>query len=122
MNGLLVGLWWWLAMELTGTATFYAAGVMDEVAANRLAWGQVAPCAECVGMVALLEPEWIGRRAWLLAPGRGIEGPFLVIDCAQRAHRAALLAQGWVVDVDWETGRRWGMRGPLAGVRVFVEH
>lgn len=115
-------LWWWLALELSGLATFYAPGLMDEVAANRRAWGQVEECAACVGAVALLEPGLIGRRVWLQAPGRGIEGPFLVVDCAQAEHRAGLAARGWVVDVDWETAQRWGMAGPLAGVRVFVEH
>ncbi len=103
-----------------GVATYYAPGVMEAVVANRLAWGQVAPCQECVGTVALLDAGQLGRRVWLQAPGRPPEGPFLVVDCAQQAHRAALLAQGWVVDVDWATAQRWGMRGPLSGVRVFL--
>lgn len=61
------------------------------------------------------------RRVWLQRPGRDVEGPFLVVDCAQRNHRAALIERGWVVDVDWETAQRWGMRGPQRGVKIMFE-
>jgi len=108
-------------MVLVGLATFYAAGVMEQVVANRVRWGQISPCAECVGHVALLDPETIGRRVWLQAPGRPVEGPFLVVDCAAPQDRDYLLSRGWVVDLDWETGQRWGMNAPLAGVRVLFE-
>jgi hypothetical protein len=63
--------------------------------------------------VALLDREHVGSRVWLQRPGATPEGPFLVIDCANRAHREALIRRGWAVDVDWETGKRWGMRGPV---------
>lgn len=101
---------------LIGLATFYADGVMDRVVAYR-----GLSCAECIGAVALLEPEHIGQQIWLQAPGREVEGPFLVADCANRAHAPALRERGFVVDVDWETAQRWGMRGPLPGVQVFFE-
>jgi len=110
-----------MILGLVGLATFYAEGVMAEVVANRIAWGQITPCAECAGYVALLDPDTIGRRVWLHAPGRAIEGPFLVVDCAKPTDRAYLLSRGWVVDVDWETGQRWGMNAPLPGVRVLFD-
>lgn len=103
-----------LSLVITGTATYYHPGVMDEVYRNRLVWGHVAPCPECVGMVALLDREWIGQTVWLQRPGAPVEGPFLVVDCAAAGHREALLRRGWAVDVDWQTAQRWQMRGPVA--------
>ena len=79
------------------------------------------PCTECVGYVALLEPEHIGKRVWLQRVGQEPEGPFLVIDCATAAHRAALIERGWAVDVDYQTAQRWQMRGPI-WVRVLTEN
>lgn len=106
---------------IVGQATYYAPGLMQQVYANRLAWRQVEPCPECVGMVALLEPGHIGRRVWLTPPGGEPIGPLLVVDCAQAAHRDELEARGWAVDVSWELGARLGMRGPLAGVTIDFE-
>ena len=103
------------AALLIGVATYYADGVMEQVLANR-----GLACAECVGSVALLDAAHLGQRVWLQAPGRAVEGPYLVADCANRAHVAALRARGFVVDVDWATAQRWGMRGPLPGVRVWL--
>lgn len=100
-------------MVIAGTATFYNPGIADEVYANRLRWGHVQPCAECIGMVALLDRETVGELVYLQREGAAAEGPFLVIDCAGRAHRAALVKRGWAVDVDWATAERWGMRGPI---------
>jgi hypothetical protein len=97
------------------------AGVFEQVVANRLAWGQLEPCAECVGYVALLDAEHIGTQVWLQAPGREVEGPFLVADVANRHNRTILQRNQWVVEVDWQTAQRWGMRGPLAGVRVYFD-
>lgn len=102
-----------------GLATFYAPGVMAEVVAYRAGIGQLAPCPDCLGYVALLEPAHIGARVWLRRPGAAIEGPYLVADCAQRAHRDRLTRLGWVVDVDWPTAQRWGMAGPLTAVQVW---
>ena len=102
-----------LTVIVSGQATYYSAGVMERVVANRLAWGHITPCAECIGYVALLEPEHIGTQVWLQRPGQPSEGPFLVADCATAAHRAALQARGWAVDVDWQTAQRWQMRGPV---------
>jgi hypothetical protein len=110
-----------LTLAVTGTATYYADGVMADVVEYRQHVGQLAPCPECVGYVALLDPAHIGKRVWLKVPGRELEGPFLVADCAQRAHMARLVRSGWAVDVDWATAQRWQMAGPLRDVDVFME-
>jgi hypothetical protein len=104
---------------LDGKATYFNPGIFERVAAYRTSIGQLDPCAECIGYVALAEAEHIGRKVWLQAPGRAIEGPMQVVDCGDRTNQQARKASGWVVDVDWQTAQRWGMRGPLAGVRVY---
>ena len=104
-----------------GVATYYDTEVWDVVVANRLAWGHIEPCAECIGYVALLDAEHIGKKVWLQAPGRPWKGPYLDADCARQQDRAGLLASGFVVDVMRETAEEWGMRGPLPGVRVAFE-
>lgn len=102
-----------LTVIVSGRATYYNAGVMERVVANRLAWGHIAPCAECIGYVALNDPDLIGQRVWLRRPGQPAEGPFLVADCGSLAQRQARSAAGWAVDVDWQTAQRWQMRGPV---------
>ena len=108
-----------LTLLLSGQATYYDAGVMEQVVANRIAWGQVVPCPACLGYVALLDPDMLGQRVWLRRPGRASEGPYLVTDCAAAGHREALHRRGWAVDVDWRTAQRWGMRGPVP-IEVLV--
>jgi hypothetical protein len=94
------------------------------VVAYREGIGQLTPCAECIGYVALLDAQYIGRKVWLQRPAQSVEGPFLVGDCGPQdvAGRQALLDRDWVVDVQYEIGvGRWDMHGPLAGVRVYFE-
>lgn len=110
-----------LAGTLTGEVTYYNPGIMEAVYANRLRWRQVEPCAECVGMVALLDRDHLGRRVWIARPGYPPEGPFLVVDCAGRADRPRLQARGLVAEVDWPTARRWQMTGPLFDVRILFD-
>ena len=110
-----------LALQLltAGDASYYNPGVMERVLDYRLARGQVLPCAECVGYVALLDPQHIGRLVWLDFGGvGGIEGPYLVVDCAQAEHRAGLRKRGRAVEVDWPTAVRHRMNGPVP-VRVL---
>jgi hypothetical protein len=110
-----------LALLIAGSATYYNPGLMDEVYANRLAWGQVQPCGECVGMVALLDAERIGERVWLSFDGGASHvGPMLVVDCATAAHRADLVRRGWAVDVDWDTWQRLGLPKMPVPVQVYV--
>jgi hypothetical protein len=99
-------------LVMSGTMSYYAPNVMTEVYGNRLAWGHVQPCPECIGMVALADARHLGKRVWLDGP-QGLEGPFLTTDCGK------FLTPGRILEVDWQTARRWGMRGPLP-VTVFV--
>lgn len=103
---------------VTGQATYYSPDLMKRVYAYRLRVGDVQACPECAGMVALLRPEYIGRKVWLEHPDGSIVGPLLVVDCARRQDVAHLVRRKWVVDVSWELARKWRMRGPLDGVTV----
>ncbi len=105
--------------SLLGEVTYYGPGVMERVYENRLRWGHVEACPECIGMVALLEREHLGRRVWLQRPGRPAEGPFLVVDCAAAKNRPHLQARGLVAEVDWPTSRRWRMAGPIDAVTIY---
>ena len=53
------------ATIIAGSVTYYAPGVMERVYTNRLSWNHVEPCEECIGMIAVLDREHIGKRAWL---------------------------------------------------------
>ena len=103
-----------LSLSITGLITYYADGVMDEVYRNRLAWGHVQPCAECIGMAAMLDRDHIGQQVWIDGP-LGIEGPFLVVDCGNAAHRKQQEARHLIAEVDYQTAMRWGMKGPIEG-------
>jgi len=102
------------AAVLIGWATFYSPNVMERVAEYR-----GLSCADCVGYAAMIDPEWIGQRVWIGRPGQRSEGPFLVVDCGKEEYRAAQKARGLVAEVDFETARRWKMRGPII-VRVSL--
>jgi len=109
-----------LAVLLTGCVTYYADGVFDEVYANRLAFGHVEPCPKCIGLVAVLDRQYVGELAYLTRPGHAEEGPFLIADCAAAKDLVRLQARGLVAEVDWQTAQRWGMRAPLYGVTVRI--
>lgn len=100
---------------LAGQATFMAPGRMAEVAVTR---GYIAhpddypawlDAQGLVGAVALNRAGDLGRTVWVTGPA-GLEGPFLVLDCAQLAHYPAREARGLVLEVDHPTAARWGMR------------
>ena len=99
-------------LPVAGWAYYYAPGVMAEVYANRLAWRQVQPCPERIGMVSLLRAGDIGRRVWIGRAG-GREGPFLVVDCSEEDRYVLRKGRHDVVEVDWATAQRWGMRGRI---------
>lgn len=100
----------------SGLATYYADGVFDKVIINR---GLVVPWGT-IGFAALLDAEHIGRRLWIEWPDGTRDGPYLVADCANAAHRADLIARGWIVDVDRATARLHGVTGPTQ-VSIYLE-
>jgi hypothetical protein len=103
--------WTQTTLPRTGTATYYAPGVMELVLRNRIAWGQVTICPDCVGYVALLRAGDIGRKVWLAYRG-DVVGPVLVIDTAT-PWDFLRIRDWWAVDVSWEIAQRWHMRGGL---------
>ena len=69
--------------------------------------------------VALMSPTDIGKTAWIRGPN-GWEGPFLVVDCAQRDDIWPIVRyRREVVEVGWETKERWGLESPI-DVEVVV--
>ena len=102
--------------SLHGRATYYSPGLMETVAANR-----GMDLTGYLGGVALNRRGDLGRIVWLEWPG-GIEGPFLVVDCAQERHYKRRESKRLVVEVDAQTAMRQGFYGvgPWE-VRVYFE-
>ena len=100
-------------LPVSGLAMYYAPNVMENVAQYRLRVDKIEGCEECVGSVALLRAGDLDRKVWIQQEGGEVEGPFQVLDVAARHHIPSLLARNWVVDVDYDTAMRWGMRGPV---------
>jgi hypothetical protein len=97
-------------LPVRGFTTYYNPGVMEEVLTYRLTVGDVQPCPECIGHVALIREGDIGRKVWLQLDATTYEGPFLVIDCAHTWDVASLVRQGWGIDLDYQTAERWGFK------------
>ena len=97
-----------------GVATYYAPGVMERVIANRQRWGQdLGWERDVVGYVAVWDCGLLGSLAWITwIRDRVLEGPFLVVDCADPRDYGHLLRIGFAVDVDWATAHRRGMVAP----------
>ncbi len=98
-------------LPIRGKAMYYNPGVMEQVVTYRLSLGQITPCNECVGYVALLRLGDLNRRVWIQWADN-VEGPFLVVDVAAKQHVGALLRQGWAVDLDYQSAVRRGLDGP----------
>jgi hypothetical protein len=107
-------------LPITGLAMYYAPQVMDRVEMYRERVNKIEACEECIGRVALLRAGDLGRLVWIQVGKGKIEGPFQVLDVAARHHIPDLLRRNWVVDVDYETAKRWGMRGPIE-VTIYAE-
>lgn len=103
-----------------GRAMYYNPGIMELVLENRLKSGQVSPCRECVGYVAMLRVGDLNSKVWIQLPDGTVEGPFQVIDAADKKHIPMLIEKGWIVDIDYETAMRWKMTGPKS-VTVWAE-
>ena len=93
-------------VALSGLATYYSPGLMETVAANR-----GMPLDGYAGGVALNDCEHLGRSVWLEWEDGDIEGPFLVVDCAQQRHVGARDARGYVAEVDASVAKEHGFYG-----------
>ena len=91
-----------------GLATYADPGVFEGVAAYR-----ALDTRGYTGLVALNPAGDLGRVVWLERAGV-FEGPFLVVDCARATDYATRVDAHLVIEVDWPTAERWGMRGPEA--------
>jgi len=85
-----------------GMATYYAPGLMEQVAEYR---GMGAPL-----LVAMNRKGDLGRVVWIRKGARIYEA--LVVDCAQEIHFAERLSQGRVLEIPYWLAMEWGMRGP----------
>lgn len=101
-----------------GRATYYADGLMEQVAANR-----GLSLSGYRGGVALNRAGDRGRQVWLEWSDGTVAGPYLVVDCAERRHMGERERQGLVVEVDAQTARLRGFYGvgPVAVQVWFVE-
>ncbi len=104
-------------LPASGKASYYAAGVMRRVAEYRLRVGDIKPCPECIGYVAMMRKGDLGRRVWIEREGI-VSGPYLVVDVAAPRDFASVIGRGIIVEVDYALAMSWGMRGPVA-VRVL---
>ncbi len=87
-----------------GAAVFYAPGVMEATARVR-----GMSLDGFIGGVSLMSPSDLGKVVWIRR-GAAWEGPFLSVDTAQQNHMCqAIKTRGEVVEVGYETARRWGM-------------
>ena len=101
---------------LEGKATHYSAEKM----AATLAYRRVS-LAGYVGPVVLNRRGDLWRKVWLEWEDGLVEGPFLVVDCAQRGvHYEERVRKGLVVEVSEEQAARRGFAwwGPVP-VRVW---
>jgi hypothetical protein len=100
-----------------GKATYYADGVMERMWQLRIQAGDVQPCKDCIGAVAMMRRGDIGRKVWVERNGE-VTGPFIVVDCAAPQDYPALSGRGLVLEVPYWLAQRWKMAGPVA-VRVL---
>jgi hypothetical protein len=94
-----------VAPTISGDATYYVDGLMERVAHYR-----GLSLAGYAGGIALNRAADLGRAAWLRHDGE-LSGPYRVVDCAQWRHYPVRLEMGYVVEVDYQTAKAWGMVG-----------
>ncbi len=100
-------------LPATGLATFYNPGVFQQVLATRGLPADACTSQGHVGCVAMLHEADQGRTVCING-----YGPLLVVDSAASHHRDALVAKGWVIDIDPDA---WDALGfPAAPTSVTV--
>ena len=106
-----------LFVVVTGIASQYAPGVMQEVIAvrqaGRTSYSLPANLPDVDGYIALLEPDLIGQIVYVRPVGTHPWRSMLVVDCAGHAdggHRW-MLRNGIIAEVDHQTAKAWGTLG-----------
>ncbi len=95
-----------------GFATYYAPGVMEDVARYREQVGDVSPCPDCIGDIAMMRAGDVGRKVYLVYQGH-IQGPFRVVDCSTERDFWPNILSGHIVEVPHWLAMQWGMTGPV---------
>ena len=91
-----------------GGVVFYGPGVMEGTARAR-----GLSLDGYVDGVSGLSCADIGLDVWIRGPEREWEGPFLIVDCAQRNDLyGTIVHRGEVAELGYETALRWGMVKP----------
>lgn len=86
--------------SIQGYATYYAPGVMEQVAAYR-----GYDLSNYAGGVALNRAADLGRQVVILWQDGTVSGPYLVVDCARRDHCDTRESQNYVIEVDAQTAQ-----------------
>ena len=109
MTEIFVGFVWVLSQ--------YSPGVMDQVIANRVRWGQLPASHPVTSYVAVEDCEWLGQVVWLRPLWEAEAEPFLVTDCARQDGMDGTLS--WMArkrifaELDAVSATRWGTTGKL---------
>lgn len=103
-----------LILALTGTASQYAPGVMNEVIINRQNMQQIPEDVSMYdGYIAVQEADDIGKIFYLRPLGYDEWESFLAVDCAGIADggKSWMLRNNILVEVDYLTAERWDCVG-----------
>lgn len=108
---------------LAGDVSYYGAGLLERVARYR-----GLDVSRYRDGVALMRAGDLGRAVWIFWPdgsgplGGAWRGPYLSVDCSNRAHYAGNLQRGRVAEVSRQEWIRLGMPDrPVPVVVSFVE-
>lgn len=109
-------------LVVTGVASQYAPGVMDEVISTRQRMGQLPQdIPEVDGFVARPLCSEIGEIVYLRPVGQSEWEKFLVVDCGCPVGYAWMVNNGVLVEVDYETAARWGTVGYGIDIEMLTE-
>lgn len=111
---------------ITGIASQYAPGVMEQVISTRqagLARATLpAGLPPVAGYVAVIDCSRIGEVVWLRPVGETGWEPFLVTDCANPADGSDvwMTQNGILVEVDYNTAVRWSTVSHGIAIEMMV--
>jgi len=100
-----------------GSAVVYDRGLMEATARQG-----GYDISKYVGSVAV--PFWseVGHEVWIYNPEFGWDGPFLIVDISRQIDvYRQIVYQNQVVELDFETGKRWGMWKTVRGEDILID-